>query len=162
MTTIEELYQMYFKDVYLYVKAISKSEEIAEEITQETFFKALKGIKKFKGNCDIRVWLCQIAKNSLYTYAKKMKRTVFVEPDEDWLDEKPSIETTVIEQEQIKQMKGILEEMQEPYRGVFSLRIYHELSFREIAKVYGKTESWARVTYYRAKEKIIQKVEKEQ
>lgn len=162
MTTIEELYQMYFKDVYLYVKAISKSEEIAEEITQETFFKALKGIKKFKGNCDIRVWLCQIAKNSLYTYAKKMKRTVFIELDEDWLDEKPSIETTVIEQEQVKQIKGILEEMQEPYRGVFSLRIYHELSFREIAKVYGKTESWARVTYYRAKEKIIQKVEKEQ
>ena len=153
---------MYFKDVYLYVKAISKSEEIAEEITQETFFKALKGIKKFKGNCDIRVWLCQIAKNSLYTYAKKMKRTVFIELDEDWLDEKPSIETTVIEQEQVKQIKGILEEMQEPYRGVFSLRIYHELSFREIAKVYGKTESWARVTYYRAKEKIIQKVEKEQ
>ena len=162
MTTIEELYQMYFKDVYLYVKAISKSEEIAEEITQETFFKALKGIKKFKGNCDIRVWLCQIAKNSLYTYAKKMKRTVFIELDEDWLDEKPSIETTVIAQEQIKQITGILEEMQEPYRGVFSLRIYHELSFREIAKVYGKTESWARVTYYRAKEKIIQKVEKEQ
>ena len=62
---------MYFKDVFLYVKALSKDDHIAEEITQDTFFKAMKGINKFKGECNIRVWLCQIAKNSYYTYCKK-------------------------------------------------------------------------------------------
>lgn len=154
---IEELYQMYFKDVYLYVKAISGNEHIAEEITQETFFKALKGIGKFKGQCDVRVWLCQIAKNTYFTYLRKEGHIVSVESEP--ADETVSLEDRVIDREVAERIRQTMADMEEPYGGVFRLRVYSELSFREIAKVYGKTESWARVTYYRAKNKIVGKVE---
>ena len=80
---MEELYQLYFKDVFLYMKALTKDDHIAEEITQECFFKALQSIHSFKGECDIRVWLCQIAKNSYYTYCKKHKRLVSREEIEE-------------------------------------------------------------------------------
>ena len=82
MKKIEELYQLYFKDIYLFVKALSKDEHIAEEITQETFFKAMKSIASFKGECDIRVWLCQIAKNTYYSYCKKNNRIISEEEPE--------------------------------------------------------------------------------
>ena len=93
----EELYQMYFKDIFLYIKALSKNDNLAEEITQETFFKAMKVIHKFKGECDIRVWLCQIAKNTYYTWCKKNQRVVFEEIDEHLLDESSCIEKKIID-----------------------------------------------------------------
>lgn len=74
MEDFSELYELYFKDVYRYILAISKDSAIAEEITQDAFLKALKQIRKFKGRCSIRVWICQIAKNSYYTYVKKKKK----------------------------------------------------------------------------------------
>ena len=77
----EKIYEMYFKDVYLYILRLSGNEHIAEEITSETFFKALQSIDKFKGECDIRVWLCQIAKNSYYTYLNKNKKYITIEDD---------------------------------------------------------------------------------
>jgi len=74
MEEFEKIYQAYFTDVYLYIKGLSKSEEIAEEITSEAFFRAVRSIKSFRGDCDVRVWLCQIAKNCYYTYLKKNNR----------------------------------------------------------------------------------------
>ena len=79
MTELESLYNMYFKDVYLYIKSISKDHHIAEDITSETFIKAIKSIDTFKGDCDIRVWLCQIAKNEYYSYLRKNKKLVFTD-----------------------------------------------------------------------------------
>ena len=128
MDNIEQLFRLYFKDVFLYLRAISRNEDIAEELTQETFFKALKSIHKFRGECDIRVWLCQIAKNTYYSYGEKNR-------------------------------KEILEEMEEPYRKVFHLRVFGELSFRKIGEAFGRTENWARVTYYRARCSLAKEME---
>ena len=72
---LEEIYKTYFQDVYYFVLAMSKDPHIAEEITQETFFKALKGVKHFQGKCSIKSWLCQIARNEYISYARKKHRT---------------------------------------------------------------------------------------
>ena len=71
---IEELYRTYFDIVYRYIRSVSRDGSLAEEVTQETFFKALKKIDQFRGDCDVRVWLCQIAKNTLYDHLKKQKK----------------------------------------------------------------------------------------
>ena len=82
MTDFEKIYKEYFNDVYLYIRRLSGDEHIAEEITSETFFKALKSIDSFRGECEIRVWLCQIAKNSYYTYVKKNSKVQDVDENE--------------------------------------------------------------------------------
>ena len=79
MTEFEHIYRTYFNDVYLYICRLSGNDQIAEEITSETFFKAMRSISGFRGDCDLRVWLCQIAKNCYYTYLKKSKRTDSIE-----------------------------------------------------------------------------------
>ena len=157
---MEELYQLYFKDVYLYVLALSKEEVVAEDITQETFFKAMKSIGAFKGECDIRVWLCQIAKNTYYTYCKKQKRFVPAEEVEEEIQERPvSIERRFEDKEQALNIHKVLHTLEEPYKEVFQLRVFGELSFRDIEEIFGKTESWSRVTFYRAKNKLVKKME---
>ena len=160
MKKIEELYQLYFKDVFLYIKALSKDEHIAEEMTQETFFKAMKSIESFKGECDIRVWLCQIAKNSYYTYCRKTKRLVPEEEAEEKITttEQNSFESRLLEKEQAVAIHKILHNLEEPYKEVFHLRVFGELSFREIGEVFGKTESWSRVTFHRAKVKVMEQL----
>ena len=158
---IEKLYQLYFKDIYLFVKAISKDEHIAEEITQETFFKAIKSINYFKGDCDIRVWLCQIAKNTYYSYCKKNNCIVSDEEIEIANTEQKTIENQLLDKEQAIAIHKLLHKLEEPYKEVFHLRTFGELSFKEIGEVFGKTESWSRVTYYRAKMKIIENLNKE-
>lgn len=160
MKKMEELYQLYFKDVYLYVLALSKEEVVAEDITQETFFKAMKSIGAFKGECDIRVWLCQIAKNTYYTYCKKQKRFVPAEEVEEEIQERPvSIERRFEDKEQALNIHKVLHTLEEPYKEVFQLRVFGELSFRDIGEIFGKTESWSRVTFYRAKNKLVKKME---
>ena len=79
MTEFEAIYKEYFRDVYLYILGLSGNEHIAEEITEETFFKALKALDSFRGECDIRVWLCQIAKNEYYFFLRKNKRLVMTD-----------------------------------------------------------------------------------
>ena len=160
MKKIEELYQLYFKDIYLFVKALSKDEHIAEEITQETFFKAMKSIDSFKGECDIRVWLCQIAKNTYYSYCKKNNRIISEEEPERTDTEQKSIESQLIDKEDAVAIHKILHKLEEPYKEVFHLRTFGELSFKEIGEVFEKTESWSRVTYHRAKMKIIEQLNK--
>ena len=160
MKSIEELYRMYFKDVFLYVKALSKDDHIAEEITQDTFFKAMKGINKFKGECNIRVWLCQIAKNSYYTYCKKRKRVDEAAEKENQLIEENFVERRLVEKEQAVILHKVLHHLEEPYKEVFHLRVFGELSFREIGEIFEKTESWSRVTFHRAKVKIMEHLKK--
>ena len=92
---IETIYELYFKDVYLYIRKLSGSEQIAEEITSETFFKALQSINKFRGECELRVWLCQIAKNCYYTYLEKNKKYINVE--NEILSNIPDKEVNIVE-----------------------------------------------------------------
>lgn len=156
MEDFSELYELYFKDVYRYILAISKDSAIAEEITQDAFLKALKQIIKFKGRCSIRVWICQIAKNSYYTYVKKRKNLSSLEEVE--ISTEVSLDEEIIRQENLLEINREFNNLSEPYKDVFYLRIYMNLSFAEIGEAYEKSESWARVTYHRAKLKIRSKV----
>jgi RNA polymerase sigma-70 factor (ECF subfamily) len=158
---VEALYNTYFHDVYLYVKSLSHSDDIAQEMTQETFFKAMKSIDSFRGDCDVRVWLCQIAKNCYYSHIKKSNRTEQV--DEAELQEIPDLAPSVADEyarrDEIEQIQKILHDVGEPYKEVFMWRVYAELSFKQIAQIFGKTENWACVTYHRARKMIKERLE---
>lgn len=161
MKDFEKIYERYFGDVFRYIRRLSGSEQIAEEITGETFFKALRSIDKFRGDCDVRVWLCQIAKNCYYTYVKKRGRTKNLEEAELALlsasTDSPAEELT--RREEIREIREILHTMKEPYKEVFTWRVFAELSFQEIGQIFQKSENWACVTYHRAKNMIKEKME---
>ena len=152
--------EQFSTDVFRMAYARTNNKTDAEDITQETFFKAMKSIGAFKGECDIRVWLCQIAKNTYYTYCKKQKRFVPAEEVEEEIQERPvSIERRFEDKEQALNIHKVLHALEEPYKEVFQLRVFGELSFRDIGEIFGKTESWSRVTFYRAKNKLVKKME---
>ncbi len=149
MSAFEELYKQYYSQVYFYVLGLCRNEHIAEEITQETFFKVLKKMDTFKGECKVNVWMIQIAKNTFYNYCREKKFAL--ESSLDGVETERTIEEKIIDQEAAGQIHVILHRMQEPYKEVFWMRTFGELSFKEIGSIHGKTESWARVTYHRAK-----------
>lgn len=157
VTELEEIYSEYFKDVYRYVLCLSKNESIAEDITQETFFKALKKIDSFKGNCKMSVWLCQIAKNLYFSYLKKERNNFErVEDITDAFD--IGFEQKLVDDESAFEIHKLLHNLEEPYKEVFTLRFFGDLSFLKIAELFGKTESWARVTYHRARIKLRERL----
>lgn len=158
MKEIESIYKTYFNDVYRFLLKLSGNEHIAEEITSETFFKAIEGLEHFNGACDIRVWLCQIAKNSYFSYLRKNKMVVEEEQIEE-CETITDIEKSMLDAESSMKIHEILHNLEEPYKEVFSLRIFGELSFQQIARLFGKNANWACVTYYRAKSKIAEQME---
>lgn len=153
MTDFKEVYNLYFREVYRYSLSLCRNEAIAEEITQETFFKALSGLDKFDGKCKVSVWLCQIAKN---TYISMYRKDRFLDRDADTsqLTGKCDMEGLYVNQETALAIHKVLHDLEEPYKEVFSLRTFGELPFKQIAELFGKTEAWARVTYHRARLKI--------
>ena len=157
MPDFEEVYRLYFADVYKYVLALSRDGAVAEEITQETFFKALKKIDSFRGECRMQVWLCQIAKNTYYSLLEKRRRLAPA-PEESWPDP-AALEERFADRETALAAHRELHALEEPYREVFWLRVFGELGFGQIAGLFGKSESWARVTYHRAKLKLKERLE---
>ena len=150
--SFEKIYREHFSDVYKYVLSLCRNEVLAEEITQETFFKAMQNIDKFNGTCKLYVWLCQIAKNTYFQYYKKQKRhTLEVETD---LPSIIDIETDYLDKDLSKRLHALLHELNEPYKEVFTLRVFCELSFSHIGELFGKSESWARLIFFRAKKKL--------
>lgn len=150
MADFQEVYDLYFRDVYKYALSLSREPHVAEEITQETFFKALKHIDSFRGQCRLYVWLCQIAKNTYITYCRKQSR--FVSEAERTME--TALEEDLLTKETAFEIHKVLHCLPEPYKEVFSLRVFGELPFAQIGELFGKTESWARVTYHRARLKI--------
>jgi RNA polymerase sigma-70 factor (ECF subfamily) len=147
----EEIYKEYYPQIYYYLLKLSSDKDCAEELTQETFFRALKSIDSFRGDCEISTWLCQIAKNCFYTYARREKITV---NSDLLLNEEitgKSVEEVVSDKEAYIKIQEILHKIGDPYKEVFWMRAFAELSFAQIASIHGKTEGWARVTYHRAK-----------
>ena len=138
MPEFQQVYELYFKDVYKYVLALCRDEHMAEEVTQETFFKALKSIDSFRGQCKLYVWLCQIAKNTYYSMAAKNKTSRIEELPENAGD---ALESALLTKESAFEIHRILHDLEEPYKEVFSLRVFGELSFRQIGQLFGKTES---------------------
>lgn len=135
MTDFEVIYSQYFADVYKYALSLCRNETLAEEITQETFFKALKSIDKFKGDCKMRVWLCQIAKNTCFSIYQKNKHITDEFHEED---EGECIEQKLINSEIAWEIHKILHFLDEPYKEVFTLRVFGELSFLQIAELLKK------------------------
>lgn len=158
MTEFEDIYNNYFKDIFLYIYSLSGDRHIAEDITAETFMKAIKSIEKFKGNCDIRVWLCQIAKNCYFSFLRKKKKTVHLDELSEQKDNF-NFEQIISSTEESMEIHEILHSLDEPYKEVFSLRVFGELSFKQIACLFGKSDNWACVTYHRARNKIKERME---
>ena len=154
MQEFEELYKAYYPQVYKYILKLCQDELLAEEITQETFFKVLKNADSFKGQCKFSVWMCQIAKNTFYSYLKKNKRLADFPIDMLAIEDEDDLENLVADRNMALRIHEFLHDMEEPYREVFWMRTFGELSFAEIGKIHKKSESWARVTYHRAKMKI--------
>ncbi|QUH18493.1 RNA polymerase sigma factor [Alkaliphilus sp. B6464] len=158
MTEFQEIYNNYFKDIFLFAYSLSKDRHIAEDITSETFIKAIKSLENFRGDCDIRVWLCQIAKNYYSSYLRKNKKIIITDtiPEEkDYTD----IEKIVSVSEETMKINEILHNLQEPYKEVFYLRFFGELSYKQIGDLFRKTDNWACVTYHRARNKIKDEME---
>lgn len=160
---IEELYRTYFDIVYRYIRSVSRDGSLAEEVTQETFFKVLKKIDQFRGDCDVRVWLCQIAKNTLYDHLKKQEKQLLGDEKLEKIESAGGelLEEKLAQRSQAMEIHKVLHRLSEPYKEVFSLRVFGELSFGTISSLFGKSESWARVTYHRACKKIREELDHE-
>ena len=149
MEDFDKIYAEYYSEVYKFVLTLCQNPTLAEEITQDSFFKALKSIDSFNGDCKLSTWLCKIARNTFYSYTKKHNRQVDYPLDAILSDE--NIEEQFADKEIAYAIHKVLHKLNEPYKEVFWLRIFGELSFAQIGALFEKTESWARVTYYRAK-----------
>ena len=156
MQDMEQIYEQYFETVYKYLFCLTGNSDIAEELTQETFYRAVKKIHTFKGECKISVWLCQIAKNLWYDECRKHQKTIKVS-EENFLEIQVPNDVTeekIIQNEEKMALYKKLQKLDEKTREVIYLRITGELSFKEIGTILNQTENWARVTFYRGKQKL--------
>lgn len=158
MYDMDTIYRTYFTDVYRYLVTLCRDAELAEELTQETFWKALQHIDRFRGDCSLFVWLCGIAKNAFLSHARRQKRSIPVDTPPEQADTGRTVEERMMDADTADCLHRILHELAEPYKEVFTLRTLGELPFAKIAALFGKTESWARVTYHRAKLMIKEKL----
>ena len=143
---VEEVYEENVKAVYKYLFCLTHNADLAEELTQETFYRAMKST--FRGESKELTWLCAIAKNLCMDVLRKKKTEEYKEEE---AESNINVEQMVVDKEAALAVHMALHQLEEPYKEVFSLRIFGELSFREIGQIFGKTENWARVTYHRAK-----------
>lgn len=151
--SFEEIYSAYFSRVYRYALKLCGNERDAEELTSDVFFKAMNSIDSFRGDSDILSWLCSIAKNCNISKYRTQKLT-------EELDENTACESSFSDSfedsETAMELHEKLHNLEEPYKEVFSLRVFGELSFRQIAHIFGKSENWACVTYHRARKKLYE------
>lgn len=145
MEEFEVVYRQNAGKIYRYLLSLGCPAHDAEDMVQDTFVKALVHIDSFRGECELSVWLCRIAKNTWLTHLKKKKREggeLTAEPaaarDESW------------------EWLDLIERLDEPGRTVFRQRALGGWGYTELAAQYGKSESWARVTYHRARQKLRQ------
>jgi RNA polymerase sigma factor (sigma-70 family) len=150
-----QIYEKYFIDVYRFLLSMIRDEDEAEDVAQETFFKALTSIDSFDGSKDIRAWLFTIARNTFYSRRRKNKRIVSREFDfADVEDIGVNFVEELVNKDSALKLHRYLHRMDEPYKEVFTLRVFGELDFKSIGSLFHKTDSWARVTFFRAKNRI--------
>lgn len=151
-----------YEAVYRYVLALCKNEATAEDITQDTFLKAMRSSEGFRGESSLYTWLCSIAKREFLNKLKKQSRDTNIDESFNVPDEKgDSLENLIQKKDTAMYIHLCLHKMDEPYKEVFSLRVFGELSFSDIAKLFTKTESWARVTFHRARKIINEQLRKD-
>ncbi len=159
MKCFEEIYKEYFRVVFYFLLSLCNNKNIAEELTQETFYKAMKSLKNFRNECDIRTWLCQIAKNQYFTYCRKKKTEINIDDVKESIECDIHFEDKLTDQNTVDKIHKILHNLPEPYKEVFYLRIFGELSFKKIGSIFSKSENWACVTYHRAKAMLQKELE---
>jgi RNA polymerase sigma-70 factor (ECF subfamily) len=153
VTDFERVYRSYFAEVEHYLLSLSRDASLAEELTAQVFFKAMKALPNYRERSDIRTWLCSIAKNAYLSHLRSQKH---IGPMEEGALEAPGQdpEQRLMEKDQAMQIHNLLHALPEPYKEVFSLRVFSQLSFHEIGIIFGKTANWACVTYHRARQRI--------
>ena len=154
----ERVYRDYFDPVYRYALALTRDVHAAEELTQETFFKAMQGIDGFRGDCGVKTWLCGIAKNTFLS-EKRRKRPEALDDLPEQADDSEGPESLALDRDESRRVHRALHALPEPYKEVFSLRVFGQLSFRDIGELFGKTDNWACVVYHRARAKIQAEME---
>lgn len=155
MAKFQEVYKQYCKSVYRYLLSLSGNEHAAEELLQETFYQAFLHIDQFEGRSSLYTWLCQIGKNAWLKECRRNQRFTETIP-ESFSDSSP--ESLFLQKEEYQQVRQAVLRLKEPYRDVFILHVYGEVKLKEIAESFGKSESWAKVTYYRARQQILKEV----
>ena len=158
MESLEQLYEKYSRPLYRFLLSMTGSSQDAEELLQETFYQALIHIEKFEGRCSPLTWLCQIGKFLWFKELGKRKRYHNQPVDKMDIPKEERMLENVVEKEEKSSLRRAIVDLKEPYREVVILHIYGEHSLKEIAASFGKSESWARVTYYRAKQMLSGKM----
>ena len=162
MQDMKEIYNKYCKIVYKYVFCLTANEDITEEIVQETFLVAVKNINNFRGECKVSTWLCQISKYIWYKRLKKekLKKDVSLDEIQDELFTEETIEDSFLrKEEKIKLFKKI-QNLDENTRNVMYLRIFGDFEYDEIAEIMNRTSNWARVIFFRRKQKLKEEFDK--
>lgn len=160
MQSFEQIYSTYFTPVYRYALSLSGSEATAEDITAETFLRAMRALPAFRGECEIRVWLCHIAKNIWFDETRRHAHFTDTPLDaHDDLAAPTDFTAAVADREMARRIHRALHRLEEPWREVFSLRVFAELPFADIGELFGHNAHWACVTYHRAAEKIRREME---
>ncbi|MDD5703254.1 MAG: sigma-70 family RNA polymerase sigma factor [Dehalococcoidales bacterium] len=162
MQNMDQIYKEYFQTVYRYLFCLTNDANLSEELTQETFYQALKTVNNFRGDCKISVWLCQIAKHLWFKDCKKRNRIVTLPLDsiEFELPAKESVEDEILVKEARIDLYRKLHSLDEKTKEVMYLRLTGELSFKEIGDILNRNETWARVTFYRGKQRLFRGDEK--
>jgi len=157
---MEELYKQNVKVVYHFLYSRCKDEALTEELLQDTFLKAFESMERFDGSCKISTWLCQIARHLLYQHWEKEKKVSFEELPEE-VAARNDTEQQVLHKVELAEVLDRLELMPDEVTQVVKLRAMSDLSFKEIGEILGKSENWARVTFFRAKKQLLQEVRHE-
>lgn len=161
MIDFQKVYEEYAKQVYRFLLVLTGNDDLAEELLSETFYQAFLHIDSFEGRCNLSTWLCQIGKNAWIKECRRNKRYTEIKSEDLTIpDAAPSVEEQIISKEMYRKVLITLQGLEDSYRDVFILHAIGEVKLKEIACIYGKSESWARVTYFRAKQQIAQEVSK--
>lgn len=155
------VYEEFAPAVYKYLFCLTRDRLLSEELTQETFYQALKSVKNFRGECKMSVWLCQIAKRLWYKELKKRKTAANVPLGEEKLISPQDVEGDFLQKAENTEFYRQLHLLDENTREVMYMRLTGELSFAQIGDIMGKSENWARVTFYRGKQKLAKELKKE-
>ena len=147
----EEVYNRYSEDVFKFCLSLCGNRVIADDITSETFLKAIRTGNTFEGKCTVKVWLCQIAKNAYYDHFRKHSKLIAMPAE---MPSESNFELELLDKAEALKIHKLLHRLNEPYKEVFSLRVFSELSFAEIGEIFEKSESWSRVTFHRARLKL--------
>lgn len=156
----DEIYRLYADELYRFIYKLSMNEALSMDILQNTMLKAIMSYDKFKGKCSVKTWLCTIAKNEYYNIIKSSE-SKNLSLDEARNSQTESIENRILDSSQALEVHRVLHKLDEPYKEIFTLRVFAELKFSDIGAIFGKSENWARVNFFRAKEKLINILKKE-